>query len=325
MAVTSVEQFFELLEKSGLLIPEQLVQARSEAAPTDSPRTIARNLTHQDVLTRWQAAQLLAGRSFFYLGKYRLIELLGRGELGSAFLAEHVTMNRRVVLRVISREVSTNQASLEAFLAEARAVAALDHPNIVHAYSIDNEADRYFLVMEYIEGIDLEHLVERDGPLDCDRAVQYVRQAADGLDYAHQQNVDHGNLRPSHLLLNGQGVVKIADLGLARLAAESKAAAEGRRLPAGGDALESARAADIDALGGVLCFLLSGQWPPPQPLPQQREVPPALSAICRKMTAQDPADRYPTAAAVSLALAQWEASLPRLKPGPSLPTAEPLE
>ena len=121
---------------------------------------IARNLVHQNLLTRWQAAQLLAGRSSFYLGKYRLIELLGRGDTGSVFLAEHVTMNRRVVLKVISRQVSTDQASLDAFLVEARAVSGLDHPNIVHAYSIDNEADRYFLVMEYVDGVDLQHLVE---------------------------------------------------------------------------------------------------------------------------------------------------------------------
>ncbi len=297
---------------------------------------IARNLVHQNLLTRWQAAQLLAGRSFFYLGKYRLIELLGRGEMGSVFLAEHVTMSRRVVLKVISREVSTDQASLDAFLVEARAVARLDHPNIVHAYSIDNEGDRYFLVMEYVEGVDLQRLVESDGPLDCDRAVECIRQAADGLDHAHQQNVVHGNLKPSHLLLNGQGVLKILDLGLARLAAdESKAAAEGRRSSASFAAIapaqaarspDLARGADIYALGCTLYFLLSGQpphaqVPPPEDAAEQAAsepldisrvrsgVPPALAAICRKMLANKPEDRYPTAAAVSLALAQWQASL----------------
>ena len=291
---------------------------------------------------------MLAGRSFFYLGKYRLIELLGRGEMGGVFLAEHVTMNRRVVLKVISREVSTDQASLEAFLVEARAVAGLNHPNIVHAYSIDNEGDRYFLVMEYVEGVDLQHLVERDGPFDCDRAVEYIRQAADGLDHAHQRNVVHGNLQPSHLLLNGQGVLKILDLGLARLAAdESKAATDGESF-AGLAAAQAARSpdlarrADIYALGCTLYFLLSGQTPHAQVSPPEDAaepaapeppdisrlrsgVPPALAAICRKMLAKKPEDRYPTAAAVSLALAQWQASLHRLKRATPLPMAKPLE
>ncbi len=338
MAVTSAEEFLALLEKSGLLIPTQLIQARHAAAAEDNPRTIARNLTHQNLLTRWQAGQLLAGRSSFYLGKYRLIELLGRSGVGSSFLAEHVTMNRRVVLKVISRQVSNDQASLDGFLAEARDVAVLDHPNIVHAYSVDNESGRYFLVMEYVEGVDLQHLVNRDGPLDCDRAVEYIRQAADGLDHAHQRNMIHGSLKPSHLLVNAQGVLKILDLGLARLTTgESQPAAEGR--PASGS---FARQADIHALGCTFYFLLSGQPPYPEvppagpaaepPMSEPPDichvrpgVPAALAAICRKMMAIESEDRYATAAAVSLALAQWQASMPQLKRATPLPMARPLE
>ena len=133
--------------------------------------------------------------------------------MGSVFLGQHVTMNRRVALKIISREVSKDPASLERFLAEARAIAALDHPNIVQAYSVDNEGDRYYLVMEYVEGVDLQRLVEKEGPLDCDRAVDYIRQAADGLDHAHQHNMIHCDIKPSNLLVNLQGVVKILDLG----------------------------------------------------------------------------------------------------------------
>ena len=138
MAVTSAEELFAVLEKSKLLIPSQLAQARASAGPNDNPTTIARSLARQQLITRWQAGQLLAGRSSFYLGKYRLIELLGRGGMGSVFLGEHVTMNRRVALKIISRQVSQDPASLERFLGEARAIAALDHPNVVRAYSVDN-------------------------------------------------------------------------------------------------------------------------------------------------------------------------------------------
>ena len=229
MAVTSAEEFFAVLEKSKLLIPAQLAQARAAAGEGDDPKTIAKRLARQELITRWQAGQLLAGRSAFYLGKYRLIELLGRGGMGSVFLGQHVTMNRRVALKVISREVSKDPAALERFLADARAIAALDHPNIVQAYSVDNEGDRYYLVTEYVEGVDLQRLVDDDGPLDCDRAVDYVRQAADGLEYAHQHNMIHYGIRPSKLLVNLQGVLKIIDLGLAWLS-------EGEWLaPAAGD------------------------------------------------------------------------------------------
>jgi serine/threonine-protein kinase len=349
MVVTSAEEFLALLEKSGLLIPAQLIQVRSTVAADENAKTLARNLAHRNLITRWQAAQLLAGRSSFYLGKYRLIELLGRGGLGSAFLAEHVTMNRRVVLKVISRQVSTDPTLLERFLVAARAVAALDHPNIVHAYSIDNEFERYFLVMEFFEGVDLQHLVTKDGPLDCERAVAYIRQAADGLDYAHQRNMIHGNLKASHLLVNAQGVLKILDLGLAGLSAgESTTAAEGPRASTSFETLAAAQAmmspdlalsADLYALGCALYFLLTSQPPqgqvrptdaakqltsePPDVRLPRPDVPPALAAICRKMMAKKPEDGYPTAAAVSLALAQWQESMPRLKR--AMPPAKPLE
>jgi serine/threonine-protein kinase len=332
MAVTSAAEFFALLEKSGLLIPAQLIQARHAAIADETPRMIARNLAHQNLITRWQAGQLLAGRSSFYLGKYRLIELLGRGGMGASFLAEHVTMNRRVVLKVISRAVSADQASLDAFLADARDVATLDHPNIVHAYSVDNESGRYFLVMEYVEGADLQQLVKRNGPLDYDRAADYVRQAADGLDHAHQRNMIHGKLNPSHLLVNAQGVLKILDLGLTRLATVRTMTSP-----------DVARQADIHALGCTLYFLLTGQPPyaqlaPAEHLAEQQptseppdirqirpSVPLSLAAICRKMMAQASPDDYPAAAAASLALAQWQASAPRLKRATPLPMAQPLD
>ena len=293
----------------------------------------------KNLITRWQAGQLLAGRSSFYLGKYRLIELLGRGGMGSVFLGQHVTMNRRVALKIISRQVGKDPRSLDRFLAEARAIAALDHPNIVQAYSVDNEGDRYYLVMEYVEGIDLQRLVEEDGPLDCDRAADYIGQAADGLDHAHQRNMIHGDIKPSNLLVNAQGVVKILDLGLARLAAD--APAECRRGPAGvgfvgssglrpgDDDPELARWADLSALGHTLYFLLTGQPPdsrvPPDVGRLRPDVPPALAAICGKMMAEKPGDGYPTAAAVSLVLTQWQASMPRLKRATPLPMANPRD
>jgi serine/threonine protein kinase len=155
MAVETPQSFLEVLEKSKLLSGDQLAAAREAAAEAGDARTLARALIQKELLTKWQAAQLLAGRSAFRWGKYKFVDLLGRGGMGSVFLAWHTMMNRPVALKVIARESVQDPAVLERFFTEARAVAALDHPNIVHAYDVANEGDRYYLVMEYVEGRDL--------------------------------------------------------------------------------------------------------------------------------------------------------------------------
>ena len=216
MAITTADEFFAVLEKSKLLEAKQLVEARRVAEQVEGSTAVAKLLARQGLITHWQAGQLLAGRTILFVGKYKLIRLLGRGGMGNVFLAEHVTMNRRVALKFISRQMGKDQASLGRFLAEARAVAALDHPNIVQAYNVDNEGDRYYIVMEYINGLDLQHLVESEGPLGYALAADYIRQAAEGLAHAHMRNMVHCDIKPSNLLISRQGVVKILDMGLSR-------------------------------------------------------------------------------------------------------------
>ncbi|MFH1266279.1 MAG: serine/threonine-protein kinase, partial [Planctomycetota bacterium] len=216
MAVTSAKEFLDLLEKSRLLGAEKLQEARAAAQEADNAVALARRLVEAGLLTDWQGAQLVAGRSSFLLGKYRLIRLLGRGGMGGVFLAEHTMMNRRVALKTISRDFGSTPGSLEQFLLEARTIAALDHPNIVQAYSFDQEGGRFFLVMEYIGGQDLEQIVEAQGPLEGSVAADYIRQAAEGLQHGHERKIIHCDIKPSNLLLNEQGVVKIVDMGMSR-------------------------------------------------------------------------------------------------------------
>ena len=144
--------------------------------------------------------------------------------MGRVFLAQHGALNRRVALKIIARQVGRDPASLDRFLAEARAIATLDHPNIVRAYSVDNEGERYYLVMEYVEGMDLQRLVEARarwrGPSRRLHPPGRRRVAA----HAHQQNMIHCDIKPSNLMVNMQGVVKILDLGLARLGDEEEIA-----------------------------------------------------------------------------------------------------
>ena len=350
MAVTTAEEFFAVLQKSKLLTPSQLAQARKAAQKGDDPKTIAKRLARRELITRWQAGQLLAGRSSFYLGKYRLIELLGRGGMGHVFLGRHVTMNRLVALKIISRQVGKDPASLERFLAEARAIASLDHPNIVQAYSVDNEDGRYYIVMEYVEGLDLQRMVDEDGPLDCRLAVEYIRQAAEGLDHAHQRNMIHCDVKPSNLLVNVQGVVKILDMGLARLTHDERPETSDSQEQVLGSvdylapeqavgSSELDRRADVYSLGCTFYFLLTGHPPFPKgtlaerilkhqtqsPPPMRADVPADLAAICTKMMAKEPDDRYPSAVEVGRVLAQWQPSTPPSRRTTSLLRAKPLE
>ncbi len=354
MAVQTAQEFIEVLRKSQLLTPSQLAQAEAAAGEFDAPSVIARRLVKQELITRWQAGQLLAGRSTFYLGKYRLIDLLGRGGMGSVFLGRHVTMNRPVALKVIARQLCQDQRALDRFLAEARAIAALDSPNIVQAYSVDCEGERYYIVMEYVEGYDLQRLVEEEGPLEYHRAADYIRQAAEGLSHAHQRQMVHCDIKPSNLLVNSQGVVKILDLGLARLThtGQPDHRKTEERVLGSVDYLAPEQAvespdldgrADVYSLGCTLYFLLTGQPPYPRGTLSERilqhqtaerpdprrlraNIPAELAAICRKMMAKAIQDRHRAANEVAQALIDWHTNASsagsRLRP---LPRARRLD
>lgn len=342
MEFPAIDQFLVALEKSELLTAEQLAEARQIAAGESDSYAAAKAMARKGLLTRWQAAQVLAGRSAaaFRLGKYKLLELLGRGGMGSVFAAHHVTMNRRVALKILSKGLDRNPAAMERFLAEARAIAALDHPNIVQAYSVDNEDDRFYLVMEFVDGRDLAQIVEDSGPLSYDAAADAIRQAAEGLAHAHAKGMIHCDIKPSNLLVNNQGVVKILDLGVARLTGPKPAEADAKDEKVAGTidymAPEQARGgafdqrADVYALGCTLYFLLTGHAPFPtgsiherilkhqteQPasiLERRPDAPKDLVRIARKMMAKDPVERFQTAAEVAEALSHFNPAQRELK------------
>jgi serine/threonine-protein kinase len=336
MAVSTVGDYLSALEKSKLLGSEQLVAAQRLAGESSDAAVLAKALVREKLVSRWQAETLLAlgPRAQFRLGKYRLIQRLGKGGMGIVFLAEHVTMNRRVALKIVPRTITENRASLDRFFAEARAIAALDHPNIVQAYSVDNEMDRYFIVMEFVDGQDLQRTVEVNGPLDFARAADFIRQAADGLAHAHARNLVHCDIKPSNLLVNQQGVIKILDLGLARLNRSDSPRGAAAGEPAFGtvdymapeQGLESSNfdhRADIYSLGCTLYFLLTGHPPFPEGTLAQRivrhqaqeprdillerpDTPPNLVEICKRMMVKEPEKRYQSTQEVSAALASWQ-------------------
>ncbi|NMC20628.1 MAG: serine/threonine protein kinase, partial [Thermogutta sp.] len=229
-------------------------------------------LKERNLLTDWQLSELLRGRRDFFLGKYRLLRLLGHGGMGEVYLAEHVTMHRRAAIKLISPRISRNPQAVEQFLTEARSIAALDHPNIVHAYNVDTFGDQYYLVMEYVEGESLQELVNAHGPLPIPEAADVIRQCAEGLSHVHERGILHCDIKPANLLINAQGVVKILDLGMARLIQGERAAGSQPQDGLLGSvdfmapemAMQSGsldRRADIYSLGCTFFFALTGRAP----------------------------------------------------------------
>ena len=356
-APANVAEFVELVRKSGLLPDARLDELidRHRGAGT-LPNTIdqfAALFVREGLLTFFQAKQLKLGRyKRFTIGaKYRLLELIGAGGMGAVYLCEHTLMKRLVALKVLPVEKLEDQSgSLERFHREARAVAALDHPNIVRAYDIDVHEKLHFLVMEYVDGNSLQEIVARHGPMDPIRVAHYAAQAAVGIQHAHELGMVHRDIKPGNLLLDRTGVIKVLDMGLARFfnkPADSVTEKYDQNCVLGtADYLAPEQAvsnqvdvrADIYSLAGTMYFMLTGQTPfpdgtiaaklvahqtrDPRPIEEFRsDVPEGLLAVIRTMMAKDPADRYPEPIVVAEALAEWadrEIGIPPAKEMPGL-------
>jgi serine/threonine protein kinase len=338
-APATVDEFLELAGKSQLLEQQSLLayleRRRTGSAVPDSARAMAEAMVKDGLLTWFQAQQLMLGRwrNFDLNGKYRILGPIGSGGMGQVYLCEHMVMRRRVAVKVLPLR-SSDHESLERFRREARAVARLHHSNIVTAYDIDQAGQTSFLVMEYIDGSTFRQIVSRTGPMDYVRACHYIRQAALGLQHAHEAGLVHRDIKPSNLLLDRTGTVKILDLGLARFFHEDSDELSKPQMqsPLGTtdymapeQALDSHQAdirADIYSLGATFYFLLAGHRPfqegsdlqkliwhqirKPQPIREIRaDVPEALAAVIDRMMAKAPTERYQSPAEVARALTSW--------------------
>jgi serine/threonine-protein kinase len=293
MAITRIDRgrFLANLRRSNLLNSEQYSAAVEGLPSTDRGLHVARALVKKGVLTKFQAEMLLGGRtSGFNVGQYRILDQLGRGGMGRVFKAVHQTMNRVVALKVVASSLVKNERAQQMFMREVRAAARLMHPNIVTAYDANQIGDRHYMVMEFVDGPNLEHLVRDKGPLAVGLACEFVRQAALGLQFAHEMGMVHRDIKPANLLVQAMSgpdgkasrcIIKILDFGLARLQ-EPK---PGQTLPTHGsiethqnmvvgtpDYLSPEQAKDLHkadirsdlySLGCTLHFLLAGQVPFP--------------------------------------------------------------
>jgi serine/threonine protein kinase len=217
MPVT-VEQFVQKLTGSGLMSASEV--SAFQGTLDDTPRdgeTLAKRLVQEHKLTEYQAGTLCNGVSGpLVLGEYVILDKLGSGGMGDVYKALHRRMNRIVAVKTLSRSFDTADVSVERFHREVRAAARLNHANIVTAYDAGESGGTHYLVMEYVDGNDLAKFVRIQGPLPVGLAVEYILQAARGLEYAHLQGVIHRDIKPSNLLLDKNGTVKILDMGLAR-------------------------------------------------------------------------------------------------------------
>jgi WD40 repeat protein len=272
--------------------------------------------------------------------RYRVFRLLGCGGMGAVYLAEHRRMDRLVALKVIHPEFLRQSGTSTRFQQEVRAAARLDHPNIVAAYDADQAGELHFLVMEYVEGQNVADYLGAHGPLPVEQACNIVRQAALGLQHAHECGMVHRDIKPHNLMLTPDGQVKVLDFGLARLACETANASpcdarSGTANLTGAGAVigtadyiapEQARAAhlvdgrsDIYSLGCALYHLLTGRPPFPEGSACEKlvlhetespvwlcdvrhDIPEELARIVAKMMAKNPEERHQSAAEVAAAL-----------------------
>ena len=183
----SVEELLKLIRKSGM-IEEPRLEAYLErlrllaAYPTDV-RKLAGTMVKDGLLTYFQAEQFMLGKwRGFTIGKYKLLERIGFGGMGQVFLCEHMYMRRRVAVKVLPPAKAEEPAALGRFYREARAAAALDHPNIVRTHDIDQDGNLHFLVMEYVDGSSFLEIIKKKTRISIDRAVHYIWQSVQGLD-----------------------------------------------------------------------------------------------------------------------------------------------
>jgi phosphate ABC transporter phosphate-binding protein len=344
-APQSVSEFKELLQRSGLLPKEVLASFfhDAEGNPITDIDALAERLVEERLLTSFHVHQLKRGRAdgFFLTEKYKVLDFIGSGGMGKVFLCEHLLLHRVVAIKLLQTpegdESQSTQGIIERFYREARAVAALDHPNIVRVFDVDRAAGNPFMVMEYVDGSNLQQIVHEAGPLSAERAAHYIAQAAAGLEHADRCGLVHRDIKPGNILLDRTGVVKILDLGLARF---SRDMSRNHSITAkfdtnsvlgtvdymapeqAGGLTEVDIRADIYSLGCTMYYLLTRSVPFPEgtiPMKMyyhQTRAPEPLSVVCpriprefsevlERMMAKAPEDRFQKAQEVIDALTPW--------------------
>jgi serine/threonine protein kinase len=329
MTISTLE-FSQRLEQSGILSPQALEELKKTVSGevTLAVGELSRRLVGKGTITGYQADALQAETPGpVRLGEYVISERIGEGGMGVVYKARRQGHNRLVALKLLPPELMRNADAVRRFRREVEAASSLSHPHIVAALDSGEDSGSHFYVMEYVPGDDLADLVKAHGPLPVGTAVNCILHAAQGLQHAHAHGVTHRDVKPSNLLLDRQGNVRVLDLGLARISRDTDAAenaATRSALTQTGavlgtvdymspeQALNTRKAdhrSDVYSLGCTLGFLLTGKPPyqgetvmevlvahREQPIPSLRavrdDVPVRLDEFYRKCLAKKADERY---------------------------------
>ncbi len=339
MAVTvSRSGFINTVKKSGLIQDDTLGRLMNspEILHTESfpPEKLAEFFQQKKLLTAFQCKTLLTGKyRGLLLGPYKILEPIGKGGMGAIYLAEHTTLQRQVAIKILPTESARKPELLQRFYREARAAAALDHPNIVKLYDVSQGAGTHFLVMEYVQGKNLQQVVASRGPIPYQEVVKYLVQAAEGLKHAHAKGFVHRDIKPDNIIITKEGIIKILDMGLARSLESDQDNVTKMMNPnaiygsvdyvspeqsIGGKV--DARS-DLYSLGATAFALITGRAPfqgtsaqvlvghQLSPVPSlsklRAAVPPGINAIVTKLLAKKPDDRFQSAEELIDALLPW--------------------
>jgi serine/threonine protein kinase len=336
------ERFLQILRESQIVAPyryDDIVARAAEHENAEDPRSLAVELVARGLITDYQADALLRGEARdLVLGEYVVLTKIGEGGMGAVYKARHRLMDRLVALKVLSPAVTRTPEGLRRFHREVQTAARLNHPNIVVAHDAREDSGKHYLVMELVDGINLRQILRQRGPLPVAEAIDYTLQAAHGLMSAHAAGIIHRDIKPDNLLLTTNHVVKILDLGLARLSDTTPR--EGVTLTGTGsivgtpefmapeqavDARTVDERADIYSLGCTLHFMLTGRPPyeaesvferlmahRDRPIPslcaRRKDAPDRLDRLFQRMLAKDAHERPATVAAVAAELEAIAAS-----------------
>jgi serine/threonine protein kinase len=331
MAAVGLADFRRAILELELLDAERLDRSALEA--TGDVSLLAATLVRANCLTEYQAAALVQGKARgLVIGPYLVLSRCGQGGMGVVFKARHRPTGQVVALKILPPSFARDATLVHRFRREVAAAARLDHPNIVKILDASQDRGVHFLVMEHIEGRDLKGIVASNGPLSIDQAIACMIQAARGLGSAHEKGIVHRDIKPANLMLDTSGVVRVLDLGLARLV-EASGIFGGNTADSltqsgsymgtvdysapeqADDAKTVDHRADIYSLGCTLYFLVAGRPPfegdslikklmahqnrPAPSLQSARsEVPASLEAAYLAMMAKNPAERPQSMAAV---------------------------
>src|SRR5687767_5007336 len=246
------------------------------------------------------------------IGRYRIVERIGRGAMGVVYAAQDDAMGRPVAVKVLMGDLESDPETRKRFYREAQAAAGLLHPNIITIYDAGEDQGRSYIAMQLLEGWPLSTFLKRDAVVPLEQKLDLMVQVCEGLAVAHGREIVHRDLKPGNLFVQSDGLLKILDFGVARLA-DSSMTATGAMLgtpdymsPEQARGTQVDRRSDIFSTGAVFYFMLAGRKPFPGPdLPavlrqlraeqpaalRDSEAPPELARLVMQAMAKDPAER----------------------------------